>query len=179
LHPPAHTQTSLKGYLDLSIYLPTINIHIATSFFLQDFGNHGIAPKTITAKEEFSGQRASSKRPSFQPTVIPGVPPLQNLIVPVSNFSCSVYYMPHTLLPCWSLSELLCHYLFAVDPKVSQLPHSQPIATGKEVTFSVEARGSAFVFQWQKDGSNLCDDTRCRGTNADTLHIQPVEKGYM
>jgi len=66
--------------------------------------------------------------------------------------------------------------LFAVNPRVTQLPHGQPIATGKEVTFRVEARGSGLAFQWKKDGSNLRDDNRCCGTNTDTLCIQQIEK---
>ena len=66
--------------------------------------------------------------------------------------------------------------MFAVNPRVTQLPHSQPVATGKEVTFSVETRGSGLTFQWQKDGSNLRDDNRCHGTNTNTLRIQQVEK---
>jgi len=65
---------------------------------------------------------------------------------------------------------------FAVNPSVTQRPGNQPVATGKEVTFSVEARGSGLTFQWQKDGSSLRDDNRCRGTNTDTLCIQQVEK---
>jgi len=66
--------------------------------------------------------------------------------------------------------------LFAVNPRVTQLPHSQPVATGKEVTFRVETRGSGFAFQWQKDDSSLHDDNRYHGTNTDTLCIQQVEK---
>ena len=66
--------------------------------------------------------------------------------------------------------------LFAVDPKVTQHPDSQPVATGTEVTFIVKTGGSILTFQWQKDGSDLRDDNRCRGTNIDTLHIQQVKK---
>ena len=66
--------------------------------------------------------------------------------------------------------------MFAVNPRVTQLPHSQPVATGKVITYRVETRGSGFAFQWQKDGSNLHDDNRCHGTNTDTLCIQRVEK---
>ena len=66
--------------------------------------------------------------------------------------------------------------MFAVNPRVTQLPHSQSVATGKKVTFSVEASGCGLAFQWQKDGSNLHDDNRYHGTNTDTLCIQQVEK---
>ena len=65
---------------------------------------------------------------------------------------------------------------FTVDPKVTRHPDSQPIAAGTEVTFIVETRGYGLTFQWQKDGSDLRDDSRCRGTNTDTLRIQQVKK---
>ena len=80
-------------------------------------------------------------------------------------------YIIHMLVSAWmSLS------VFAVDPKVTPHPDSQPVATGKEVTFMVKTAGSGLTFQWQKDGRDLRDDNRCRGTNADTLHIQQVKK---
>ena len=53
---------------------------------------------------------------------------------------------------------------------------SQSVATGVEVTFTVEARGDSLKFQWQKDGSDLYDNNRCRGTNTYTLRLQHVGK---
>ena len=56
----------------------------------QDFDAHGIAPREVAAKDEFSREslRPGSKRPQpnlSHPSVIPGEPPLQNLIVPAQS----------------------------------------------------------------------------------------------
>lgn len=48
----------------------------------QDFGAHGIAPKVVSAQEQFAQAEGERKRPHTDSGVIPGVPPLENLIVP-------------------------------------------------------------------------------------------------
>ena len=56
-----------------------------TPILHQDFGAHGIAPKIVSAKEQFdqSEDGESRKRAARMDSgVIPGVPPLQNLVVP-------------------------------------------------------------------------------------------------
>lgn len=55
---------------------------------LQDLDVHGIAPRTIATKEEFSqNKQHGSKRPAgdFHHAVIPGVAALQSLIVPAHS----------------------------------------------------------------------------------------------
>ena len=52
----------------------------------KDFGAHGIAPKVVSAREKFSQGKEESeiarKRSQPESSVIPGGPPLENLIVP-------------------------------------------------------------------------------------------------
>lgn len=56
---------------------------------LQDLGDHGIAPRAISAKETFTqntSEGAGQKRDlEAQHSVIPGTPALQNLIVPAHS----------------------------------------------------------------------------------------------
>ena len=42
---------------------------------------------------------------------------------------------------------------------------------------SVRATGDNLHYQWQKNGIDLSDDGRHRGTGTDTLHIVKMEKG--
>ena len=69
-------------------------------------------------------------------------------------------------------------FLFhAVDPpKVTQYPESQSVLTGAQATFKVEATGDDLTFQWQKDGSDVHNDSNYSGTNTSTLMIQEVKK---
>lgn len=52
----------------------------------KDFGAHGIAPKVVSARDKFSQGKEESgmvkKRSQPETSVIPGGPPLENLIVP-------------------------------------------------------------------------------------------------
>ena len=70
------------------------------------------------------------------------------------------------------------NFLFhAVDPpKVTQHPKSQSVLTGAQVTFKVEATGDDLTFQWQKDGSDVLNDSNYSGTDTNTLMIQEVKK---
>ena len=42
---------------------------------------------------------------------------------------------------------------------------------------TVRATGDNLLYQWQKDGIDLSNDDRHRGTGTDTLRIVKVEKG--
>ena len=67
--------------------------------------------------------------------------------------------------------------LFAVDPpKVTEHPDSQSAPIEGEIIFKVEARGDDLIFQWQKDGTNLKNDSNYSGTDTDRLRIQQVKK---
>ena len=50
------------------------------------------------------------------------------------------------------------------------------MATGDEAIFRVRATGESLQFQWQKDRSNLHDDSRYCDTDTDTLRILEVNK---
>ena len=58
---------------------------------VQDLGEFGIAPRAVTARETFNKQqeelpeRAGLKRQADIHAVIPGEPPLQNLIIPAKS----------------------------------------------------------------------------------------------
>ena len=65
----------------------------------------------------------------------------------------------------------------SVDPpKVTQHPKSQSVFTGAQATFKVEATGDDLTFQWQKDGSDVHNDSNYSGTDTSTLMIQHVKK---
>ena len=71
----------------------------------------------------------------------------------------------------------ICFLFHAVDPpKVTQHPKSQSVLTGAQVTFKVEATGDDLTFQWQKDGSDVLNDSNYSGTDTSTLMIQHVKK---
>ena len=74
---------------------------------------------------------------------------------------------------------LFVYYLFflKVDPpKVTRHPESKTVATGASTTFTVEASGDDLQFQWKKDGKDLHDGSKYRGTKTHTLHIKDVER---
>ena len=50
------------------------------------------------------------------------------------------------------------------------------MATGASTTFTIEASGDGLQFQWRKDGKELHDGRKYRGTNTHTLRIKDVEK---
>ena len=67
--------------------------------------------------------------------------------------------------------------LLIVDPpKITQHPKSKSVATGASTSFTVEAPGDDLQFKWRKDGKDLHDGSKYRGTNTDTLPIKDVEK---
>ena len=73
-----------------------------------------------------------------------------------------------------------CHnfFLLLVDPpKVIQHPNSQSVPTGAQTTFTVEATGDDLTFQWQKNGSDVHNDSNYSGTDTNTLSIRHVGKG--
>ena len=66
---------------------------------------------------------------------------------------------------------------FSVDPpKVIQHPSCQSVPTGAKTTFTVEAKGDDLIFQWQKNGSDMHNDSNYSGTDANTLSIRHVKK---
>ena len=74
---------------------------------------------------------------------------------------------------------LLGHlFVLTVDPpKITRHPESKSVATGKDITMTVQATGDNLHYQWQRDNVDLSDDDRHHGTGTDTLHIVKVEKG--
>ena len=65
----------------------------------------------------------------------------------------------------------------SVDPpKVIQHPGSQLVPTGGETTFSIKAEGDNLTYQWQKNGSNVCNGSRHIGAATHILTIQQVNK---
>ena len=66
---------------------------------------------------------------------------------------------------------------FTVDPpKVTHHPKSQSVPTGAETTFKIEATGDNLIFQWQKNGSDVHNDSNYSGTDTNTLSIRHVKK---
>ena len=61
-------------------------------------------------------------------------------------------------------------------PRITLYPKHRTAVTGAKVTFCVEATGDDLKSQWQKDGMDLHDDHRIRGTDTNTLSIQSVQK---
>ena len=65
----------------------------------------------------------------------------------------------------------------SVDPsRVIQHPKSQSVLTGAQATFKVKATGDDLTFQWQKNGSDVHNDSNYSGTDTSTLVIQHVTK---
>ena len=76
------------------------------------------------------------------------------------------------------LNTYLLFFFFTVDPpKIIQHPESKSVATGADITMTVQATGDDLHYQWQKDGIDLSDDDRHHDTGTDTLRIVKVEKG--
>ena len=57
-----------------------------------------------------------------------------------------------------------------------QNPEIQSVVAGNEAIFKVKATGENLQFQWQKDRSDLHDDSRYCDTDTDTLRIVEVNK---
>ena len=74
-------------------------------------------------------------------------------------------------------NKLLFVFFLLVDPpKVILHPNSQSVPTGAQTTFTVEATGDNLTFQWQKNGSDVHNDSNYSGTDTNTLSIRHVTK---
>ena len=80
------------------------------------------------------------------------------------------------------LIYFLLNFLFflIVDPRIIQNPENQSVATGEDITFTVEATGDDLQFQWQKDGEDIdSSEPRFSSLQTDstsTLRIESVKK---
>ena len=59
---------------------------------------------------------------------------------------------------------------------ITQHPQNQQISTGGETAFSIKAEGDNLTYQWQKNGSNVCNDNRHIGAATHILTIRQVNK---
>ena len=59
---------------------------------------------------------------------------------------------------------------------ITQHPENQQIRNGRETTFSIKAEGDNLTYQWQKNGSNVCNGSRHKGAATHTLTIRQVNK---
>ena len=59
---------------------------------------------------------------------------------------------------------------------ITQHPKNQQIPTGGKTTFSIKAEGDNLTYQWQKNGSNVCNGSRHIGAVTHTLMIRQVNK---
>ena len=69
-------------------------------------------------------------------------------------------------------------FFTVAPPKVTRHPKSQSVQTGAQTTFTIEARGDALTFQWQKDGSDVHNSSNYSGTDTNTLSIRQVKKSH-
>ena len=82
-----------------------------------------------------------------------------------------------TVVVVKSIMKISVYCLFLVDPpKVTWHPYSQSAPTGAQTTFTVEATGDDLIFQWQKDGGDVHNDSNYSGTDTNTLSIRHVKK---
>ena len=69
--------------------------------------------------------------------------------------------------------------MFPVDPpKVIQHPSSHSVPTEAQATFTVEATGDDLKFRWQKDGSDVHNDSNYSGMDTNTLSIRQVKQSH-
>jgi len=72
--------------------------------------------------------------------------------------------------------------LTVLDPTIISQPFSQVQNAGQSATLSVEAAGTALVYQWLKDGTALADDGRITGAATAALTVldllKPDQGGY-
>ena len=61
-------------------------------------------------------------------------------------------------------------------PTIIQHPQSQSVPAGAEATLKVKAEGDYLAFQWQKNGSDLHNDSTYSGTDTKTLKIEHVKR---
>jgi len=67
-------------------------------------------------------------------------------------------------------------FLTIEPPKIAQHPKDQSVATRMDMDFSIKATGDNLLFQWKKDGHDLSDNDKYRGTKTHTLRIVAVEE---
>ena len=67
-------------------------------------------------------------------------------------------------------------FLTVEPPKIAQHPKDQSVATRMDMDFSIKATGDNLLFQWKKDGHDLSDNDKYRGTKTHTLRIIAVEE---
>ena len=67
-------------------------------------------------------------------------------------------------------------FLTVNPPKINQHPKDQSVATGMDMDFSIKAMGDNLLFQWKKNGHDLSDNLKYRGTKTHTLRIVAVEE---
>ena len=69
-------------------------------------------------------------------------------------------------------------FSFSVQPpKVIEHPNSQSVTTGSQTSFTIEATGDDLTFQWQKNSTDVHNDSNYSGTDTNTLSIQNVNRG--
>jgi thiol-disulfide isomerase/thioredoxin len=63
-------------------------------------------------------------------------------------------------------------------PRIVQQPSPQTVAAGGTTSFFIVAGGSEpLAYQWQKNGTNLCNDGHCSGTGTGMLTISEAGSG--
>ena len=68
-------------------------------------------------------------------------------------------------------------FFLSVDPpNVIQHPKDQQIPTGADAKFCIKAEGDHLKYQWQKNGSYVCDDSTHKGAATNTLTICQVKE---
>ena len=67
-------------------------------------------------------------------------------------------------------------FLTVNPPKITQHPKDQSVPTGKNTDFTIKATGDKLFFQWKKNGHDLNDNDKYRGTKTHTLRIVAVEQ---
>ena len=67
-------------------------------------------------------------------------------------------------------------FLSVGPPKVIQHPETPSVSTEVETTFKIEATGGDLTFHWQKNGSNVHNNSNYSGTDTNTLSIRHVNK---
>ena len=71
------------------------------------------------------------------------------------------------------------HSYLADPPNITDptQPEDQiDVIPGSNITFTVEANGTALMYQWQRNGIGLTDEGRFSGTNTSTLTITDVQE---
>ena len=70
-------------------------------------------------------------------------------------------------------------FSFSVDPpKIVQHPSCQTVPTEAQTTFTIQATGDDLTFQWQKNDSDVHNDSNYSGTDTNTLTIRQMKKSH-